>query len=139
MLQAIDADLDMNGQTFCEEVWLACHDDVEENVELARTIWEDNELQLNTEVAAKMLPYLDSTDKQLRRAAARSIGETISTYRAQFEDTLKTLQASYKERRNPAFPNATNMACLEGRSPRSLGVARRHCTGFQRDDIFLQG
>ena len=38
-LQAIDAELDMNDLKFSEEIWLACHDDVAENAELARTIW----------------------------------------------------------------------------------------------------
>ncbi|KAL1597320.1 translational activator of GCN4 [Paraconiothyrium brasiliense] len=104
VLQAIDAELDMNEQPFSEEVWLACHDDVEENVELARTIWEDNELQLNGDVAARTIPYLDSTDKQLRRAAARSIGETVSNYPAIFQETLKTLQESYKEKAKPRVP-----------------------------------
>ncbi|KAJ4303228.1 translational activator of GCN4 [Kalmusia sp. IMI 367209] len=93
VLQAIDAELDMNDQPFSEEVWLACHDDVEENVELARTIWEDNELQLNAEVAAKMIPYLDSLDKQLRRAAARSID-------------------SYKEKAKPRVPERDEYGML---------------------------
>ncbi|KAL5390121.1 hypothetical protein PMIN03_005519 [Paraphaeosphaeria minitans] len=104
VLQAIDAELDMNDQPFSEEVWLACHDDVEENVELARTIWEDNELQLDANVAAKMTPYLYSLDKQLRRAAARSIGETVSNYATIFHETLKTLQESYKEKAKPRMP-----------------------------------
>ncbi|KAF1967533.1 ARM repeat-containing protein [Bimuria novae-zelandiae CBS 107.79] len=104
VLQAIDAELDMNDQPFSEEVWLACHDDVEENVELARTIWEDNELQLDADVAAKSLPYLDALDKQLRRAAARSIGETVSSFPAIFHEILKTFQDLYKEKAKPRAP-----------------------------------
>lgn len=104
VLQAIDAELDLNDQPFSEEVWLASHDDVEENVELARTIWEDNELRLDANVATKLLPYLDSLDKQLRRAAARSIGETVTSFPTIFQDILKTLQDSYKEKAKPRVP-----------------------------------
>jgi len=104
ILQAIDAELDMNDQNFNEEVWLACHDDVEENAELARTIWDDNDLELNPEVAALTMPYLESLDKQLRRAAARSIGETVSNFPTIFHDTLKALRNEYEEKAKPRVP-----------------------------------
>ncbi|KAJ4359251.1 translational activator of GCN4 [Ascochyta clinopodiicola] len=100
-LQAIDAELDMNDLTFSEEIFIASHDDDEENVELAKTIWEDNELQLSADAGAKMLPYLESLDKQLRRAAARSIGETIAKHPEIFDDLLQRLQESYVEKAKP--------------------------------------
>ncbi|PVI01750.1 ARM repeat-containing protein [Periconia macrospinosa] len=104
VLQAIDNELDMNDLKFSDEIWLACHDDVEENVELAKTIWEDNELELTADVAAKITPYLDSLDKQLRRAAARSIGETVQKYPEIFPSLLNILQESYKEKAKPRVP-----------------------------------
>jgi len=103
-LQAIDAELDMNDLTFSEEIWLACHDDVEENVELGRTIWEDNDLELKPDSAAKITPYLESLDKQLRRATARSIGETVATFPETFHGLLDSLQESYKEMAKPRVP-----------------------------------
>jgi hypothetical protein len=104
VLQAIDAELDMNDSTFSEEIWLACHDDVEENVELGRTIWEDNNLTLTPDVALKMTSYLESPDKQLRRAAARSIGETVTAFPETFHGLLESLQESYKEMAKPRVP-----------------------------------
>ncbi|KAF1848328.1 translational activator [Cucurbitaria berberidis CBS 394.84] len=103
-LQAIDAELDMNDLSFSEEIWIACHDDVPENVELAQTIWDENELQLKAEAGTQMLPYLDSLDKQLRRAAARSIGEIITKFPDTFDPLLKSLQESYKEKAKPRVP-----------------------------------
>ncbi|KAF2001392.1 ARM repeat-containing protein [Amniculicola lignicola CBS 123094] len=103
-LQAIDAELDLNDMTFSEEIWLECHDDVQENVELARTIWEDNDLELKPDAASKITPYLESLDKQLRRAAARSLGEIVTTFPEIFEKLLQTLQASYKELAKPRVP-----------------------------------
>ncbi|KZM25341.1 translational activator of GCN4 [Ascochyta rabiei] len=100
-LQAIDAELDMNDLKFSEEIFIASHDDDEENVELAKTIWDDNELQLSADAGAKMLPYLESLDKQLRRAAARSIGETVAEFPEIFDDLLQRLQESYIEKAKP--------------------------------------
>ena len=103
-LQAIDAELDLNDFKFSEEIWLACHDDDEENVDLARTIWDDTELELSAGVATQLLPYLDSLDKQLRRAAARSIGDTTSKFPEIFDELLKSLQYTYKEQAKPRMP-----------------------------------
>jgi hypothetical protein len=103
-LHAIDAELDMNDMEFSEEIFIACHDDVPENVDLARTIWEENELKLAAEAGAQMLPYLDSPDKQLRRATARAIGEIVIKFPQTFDDLLKTLRETYQERAKPRVP-----------------------------------
>ncbi|KAI8939055.1 hypothetical protein NX059_004893 [Plenodomus lindquistii] len=103
-LQAIDAELDLNDMEFSEEIWIACHDDVPENVELARTIWEENNLKLEAKAGVQMLPYLDSLDKQLRRAAARSLGEIIANFPEIFDDLLERLQQTYKEMAKPRVP-----------------------------------
>lgn len=103
-LQAIDAELDMNDLKFSEEIFLACHDDVAENVDLAQTIWEDNELELKPEVAHQITPYLESLDKQLRRAAARSLAEIIVKFPATFDKLLAQLQDAYREKAKPRVP-----------------------------------
>ena len=103
-LQAIDAELDMNDFKFSEEIFIASHDDDEENVELAKTIWAENELELGADAGVKMLPYLESLDKQLRRATARSIGEIIARYPEVFNDLLQKLQESYIELAKERLP-----------------------------------
>jgi hypothetical protein len=103
-LQAIDSELVLNDFKFSEEIWIACHDDVDENVELARTIWDDNELEFTAESGTKMLPYLDSLDKQLRRAAARSIGDIIAKFPEVFDGLLQNLRESYIEKAKPRVP-----------------------------------
>lgn len=103
-LQAIDAELDMNDLKFSKEIFIASHDDDEENVELAKTIWAENELELNADAGVKMLPYLESLDKQLRRAAARSIGEVVATFPEAFDDLLQQLQEKYIEMAKERLP-----------------------------------
>ncbi|KAH7118939.1 translational activator [Dendryphion nanum] len=103
-LQAIDSELDLEDFEFSEEIFLACHDDVPENVELAQTIWEENELQFLADDASKITPYLDALDKQLRRAAARALGEITSKFPTIFEEVLQNLQNTYKDRAKPRVP-----------------------------------
>lgn len=104
VLQAISAELDLTDREFYEEIWLARYDDVTEHRELANEIWEENELKVATDSAAKELPYLESKDSQLRRAAARAIAGAIKEQPASFEPMLSSLQETYLERAKPRKP-----------------------------------
>ncbi|PQE17282.1 putative translation activator GCN1 protein [Rutstroemia sp. NJR-2017a BVV2] len=104
VLQSISSEIDMSELEFSDEMWLACHDDVEENVELGREIWEESEFTITAESPFRMLPYLESNDKQLRRAAARSLAEAVKTEPSTFDDVLERLQSSYQELAKPRLP-----------------------------------
>ncbi|KAJ9659689.1 translational activator of GCN4 [Coniosporium apollinis] len=104
VLQAVDAEIDLTTMDFCEEIWLACHDDVEENRELARTIWEDNDFLLQPASAFQTMPYLEAADKQLRRAAARALAEAVANNPEVFPDVLAKLQELYVEKAKPRVP-----------------------------------
>ncbi|EHK96768.1 putative Translational activator GCN1 [Glarea lozoyensis 74030] len=104
VLQCISAEIDMSELEFSEEMWLACHDDVEENVELGREIWEESGFKITDETPFKMLSYLYSKDKQLRRAAAKSIAEAVKTYPATLEAVIEQLETSYQELAKPRVP-----------------------------------
>ena len=104
VLQAISAEIDMSELEFSEEMWLACHDDVEENVELGRDIWEESGFEVSENSPFTMLPYLESIDKQLRRAAARALAESVKIQPQTFRDVIARLQASYQELAKPRVP-----------------------------------
>lgn len=104
VLQAISAELDLVDHDFYEEIWLACHDAADEHVELAREIWEENTLKVTPESAALSLPYLESKDSQLRRAAARSVAASILENPGTLHETLARLQDTYQERAKPRLP-----------------------------------
>ena len=101
VLQSISAEIDMSDLEFSEEMWLACHDDVDENVELGREIWEESGFEISEDSPFSMLPYLESIDKQLRRAAARALAESVKIHPSKFRDVLPRLQASYQELAKP--------------------------------------
>jgi hypothetical protein len=104
VLQSISAEIDMSDLDFSDEIWLACHDDVDENIELGREIWEESGFQISAESPFRMLPYLENTDKQLRRAAARSLAESVQVEPSTFHDVIERLQASYVELAKPRVP-----------------------------------
>ena len=104
VLQSISAEIDMSELGFSEEIWLACHDDVEENVELGLEIWEESGFEISIESPSRMLSYLESSDKQLRRAAARALSEAVKIQPSTFSDILGELQSSYQELAKPRVP-----------------------------------
>ncbi|KAH6674409.1 armadillo-type protein [Halenospora varia] len=104
VLQSISAEIDMSDLVFSEEIWLACHDDVDENVELGREIWEESGFDVSVESPSRMLSYLNSPDKQLRRAAARSIAEALKIQPSMLRDVLSSLRSSYTELAKPRVP-----------------------------------
>ncbi|KAE9377900.1 ARM repeat-containing protein [Stipitochalara longipes BDJ] len=104
VLQSISAEIDMSELDFSEEMWLACHDDVDENIELGREIWEESGFEISEDSPFSMLPYLESIDKQLRRAAARALAKSVKIQPEKFRDVLARLQTSYQELAKPRVP-----------------------------------
>ncbi|KAI7035853.1 ARM repeat-containing protein, partial [Hortaea werneckii] len=104
VLQAVSAELELADREFYEEVWLACHDDVPEHVEVAQEIWQENDLKITPDSSEKCLPYLHSKDVQLRHAAARSIAASLEANPSEFERILSRLQETYVELAKPKKP-----------------------------------
>ena len=101
VLQAIREDLDLTDLDFSEEVWLACHDDVEENSDLGHAIWKENALEVSPAHAMTMVQYLASKDKQIRRAASRALAEAIGEDRNVFSQVLDRLESEYRHLAKP--------------------------------------
>ncbi|KAL8902088.1 MAG: hypothetical protein Q9207_004884 [Kuettlingeria erythrocarpa] len=104
LLQVIREYLDLTDFDFAEEIWIAAHDDVEENAELARAIWKENALEAVPDDASKILPYLASKDGQLRRASSRALAECIGSQSAPFRSTLHKLEDRYRDLAKPRMP-----------------------------------
>ncbi|KAH7354038.1 translational activator GCN1 [Plectosphaerella cucumerina] len=94
VLQSISSEVDMSQANFATEIWLACHDDVEENAELGREIWAEG-FATDEETAFPILPYLESKDAQLRRAAARALAEACGEHLATVDPVIEKLEAAY--------------------------------------------
>ncbi len=104
VLQAIREDIDLTDADFYEEIWLACHDDVEENVDLGRAIWRENALGIEPAQTIKMVPYLASKDRQLRRAASRAVADSIGQNHEVFDQIVGQLEDKYRKLAKPRVP-----------------------------------
>lgn len=101
VLQSISAEVDVSDYGYSDEIWLACHDDEEENRELAREIWDECGVSIGADVPAKMLPYLQTKNAQLRRAAARSLAEAVASHENTLDEILSQLESTYQELAKP--------------------------------------
>ncbi|KAI8673619.1 Ribosomal protein L19 [Fusarium keratoplasticum] len=101
VLQSISAEVDMSELGYSDEIWLACHDDEDENQDLGREIWEESGFEVTAEVPLKMLPFLESKDAQLRRAAARATSEAAGLHNESLEAVISQLESTYKELAKP--------------------------------------
>ncbi|KAJ6123299.1 eIF-2-alpha kinase activator GCN1 [Penicillium capsulatum] len=104
VLQVIESEIDLTDLDFSEHIWLACHDHVDENAEVADTIWEDNALEVDDSTYSKIMKYLDSKDSQLRGAAARALAHAIESDKPKFAEILSELQSKYIEEVKPKAP-----------------------------------
>ncbi|KAL4925909.1 putative translational activator [Aspergillus undulatus] len=104
VLQAIDAEIDLTDMDFSEHIWLGCHDHVEENAEVAESIWEENALEVDENAYGKLIPYLDSKDSNLRGAAARALAHAIQSNLSVFGDIISQLKSKYEFEIRPKEP-----------------------------------
>ncbi|KAL8998156.1 MAG: hypothetical protein Q9169_002710 [Polycauliona sp. 2 TL-2023] len=101
VLQAVREYIDLTELDFSEEIWLAVHDDVDDNRELAWAIWQENALEAGPIDAEKVLPYLASKDSQLRRASSKALAACIGDRPAELLETLHDLESRYIEQAKP--------------------------------------
>ncbi|KAL6712825.1 translational activator of GCN4 [Lecanora helva] len=104
VLQAIREHIDLTDSDFHEEIWLTCHDDNDENVELGQLIWQENALDIQPTKAATMVKYLSASDRQLRRAASRALAKAIDQDHVVFAQILDQLQNEYRGLAKPRVP-----------------------------------
>ena len=101
VLQAIRDEIDLTDLDFCEEIWLAAHDENEDTAELGQAVWRENALGFEPSDAIKIVPYLGSSDRQLRRAASRALAECIAGDGEAIREMMKRLELSYREKAKP--------------------------------------
>ncbi|KAK9447374.1 armadillo-type protein [Limtongia smithiae] len=105
VLEGIDAEFEISAIGYSSELWIACHDEIELNAKLAISIWEENDLEIDTSSPTALLPFLDRTDNVIRRATARAIGDALKQEMVDndslFPEFLSHLTELYRERAKP--------------------------------------
>ncbi|KAF8740425.1 ARM repeat-containing protein, partial [Rhizoctonia solani] len=96
-LQALQP-FDLTELDWSPEIWIACHDEDEQNARLARHLWEDNGLDIPSGYITELLPFLDHENKYVRTAAGEAIAESVSTLPETLPQLMLTLEEFYREK-----------------------------------------
>lgn len=98
------------------ELWIACHDDDEQNTRLAIHVWEDNGHDVPETFLRDLLEYLGHyvlsiigenlanpsssghDNAYVRTSAAAAIAEAVEQWPVTIESTLSTLQDYYRDK-----------------------------------------
>ena len=147
-LHAVRDHLDLTELDFVEEIWLASHDDDEENRAIGEAIWHDNALDMEPSDIPKLFPYLSNVASQVRRAAARSLGAGIQIHTSEFSASMAFLMNQYQELAKPRVPERDKLGMIkktsladpwEARSGIAMGF-KEMAQSFASDDLgsFMQ-
>ncbi|KAF7965509.1 hypothetical protein HWV62_43100 [Athelia sp. TMB] len=79
---------DLTDLDWSTELWIASHDDDEQNARLAQHVWEDNGLDVSDTYLDHLLPFLDHANEYVRTSAAASIAEAVQSYPQTISQTL---------------------------------------------------
>lgn len=105
---------DLTDFDWSSELWIASHDDDEQNARLAEHVWEDNGLDVPESYLEHLLPFLgayaifglvltlivrvDHANAYVRASAAASIAEAVEQWPQTVRTTLSVLQEFYREK-----------------------------------------
>ncbi|KAG2121247.1 armadillo-type protein [Suillus clintonianus] len=96
-LQAIQP-FDLTDLDWSPQLWIACHDDDEQNARLANHVWEDNGLDVPEDFLDKLLNYLDHNNAYVRTSTASAIAEAVIYWPRKSALTVAALQDFYREK-----------------------------------------
>ncbi|KAF9561868.1 ARM repeat-containing protein [Agrocybe pediades] len=102
-LQAIQP-FDLTDMDWSPELWVASHDDDEQNARLARHVWEDNGLDVPETFLADLVDYLDHENAYVRSSVAASIAEAVAQWPQSVAKTVLTLEDYYRDKAKVLAP-----------------------------------
>ncbi|KAN0062681.1 translational activator of GCN4 [Thecaphora frezii] len=102
-LQALQP-LDLTDFEFPAELWLACHDDDENNARLAEKAWEENALDVPADFAATLVPLLEHKNAYVRQSCARALAEATRAHPEQVSSVIAQLCELYRQRNKSLAP-----------------------------------
>ncbi|CAG8669579.1 15139_t:CDS:10, partial [Gigaspora margarita] len=110
-LQALEY-LDLTDIDFSCELWIACHDEDENNAKLAIALWESNGMDVEPSYNVELLSFVICEEKYVRECAAKSIGSASKYFPDSVSDTLSLIYEQYKEKAKPILPEYDEFGIL---------------------------
>ncbi|KAK8869849.1 hypothetical protein IAR55_000417 [Kwoniella newhampshirensis] len=102
-LQALQP-VDLTDLDYSEELWIATHDDDEQNANLALHLWEDNGLDVPETYLQTLLKYLSHASAAVRLGCAKALADSAELFPTQIEPTILGLQELYVEKAKLLVP-----------------------------------
>ncbi|KAL4068779.1 armadillo-type protein, partial [Scleroderma yunnanense] len=102
-LQAIQP-FDLTDLDWSPELWIACHDEDEQNAWLANHVWEDNGLDVPEDFLGHLLPFLGHENAYARTSSASAIADAVAHVPQTSEKTIAALQDLYREKARILVP-----------------------------------
>ncbi|KAJ7115902.1 ARM repeat-containing protein [Mycena epipterygia] len=129
-LQALQP-FDLTDLDWSPELWVACHDDDEQNGRLGRHLWEDNGLDVPEAFLEQLLPFLGHDNAYVRRGAAAAIAESVEHWPQAAHSTVGVLQEYYRDKARILAPEFDQYgmviaASLDRSDPWQARVAASH-------------
>ncbi|ODV96908.1 hypothetical protein PACTADRAFT_1492 [Pachysolen tannophilus NRRL Y-2460] len=105
VLEVLDTEFDLSAEmTYSNELWIACHDNNENNASIALTIWKESNFKLDETSTTQLIQYLGSKDSGLRLSVAKAISEATKLIGTVFDKTLDALLEYYRFYEKPEPP-----------------------------------
>ncbi|GJE94641.1 ARM repeat-containing protein [Phanerochaete sordida] len=89
---------DLTELDWSPELWIACHDDDEQNVRLAEHLWEDNGLDVPESYLQSLIGYLEHDNAYVRASTAAAIADAVEHWPQSITSTLSDVQEFYREK-----------------------------------------
>ncbi|KAG1831619.1 armadillo-type protein [Suillus variegatus] len=96
-LQAIQP-FDLTDLDWSPQLWIACHDDDEQNARLANHAWEDNGLDVPEDFLDKLMSYLEHNNAYVRTSTPSAIAEAVIYWPRKSALTIAALEDFYREK-----------------------------------------
>ncbi|KAF8911690.1 armadillo-type protein [Gymnopilus junonius] len=95
---------DLTEMDWSPELWIACHDNDEQNERLALHVWEDNGLDVPETFLNDLLDYLGHDNAYVRSSTAAAIAEAVEQWPQTIQKTVLTLQDYYCDKAKVLAP-----------------------------------
>ncbi|KDR69874.1 hypothetical protein GALMADRAFT_913484 [Galerina marginata CBS 339.88] len=102
-LQALQP-FDLTDLDWSPELWIACHDDDEQNERLARHVWDDNGLDVPEVFLADLQDYLGHENAYVRSSVAAAISEAVELWPQSIQKIVSALQEYYCDKAEVLAP-----------------------------------
>ena len=112
-MQAINEQLELSDMEYSVHIWIACHDQEEDNASTALEIWEENEFKVQDSMLDLMPAFLEDNARSTRTAVSKALAQALLTLPEHITPMRIRLQMAYQEAAQPLKPKADRFGIVQ--------------------------